>query len=340
MTRLLVPLSLLLLAACTTPDNDRSTNFGRLVFDTRVNVEPVDRNERTRLLQLERHRYKLAIEPLRARFAVTQAERAAYFASIEKEFPECAKQRHCSGALSKGPVNRFERYNELVTSLRRYDYLLFDLETHIDDVERNHDVSERRIYNRYLVYEMLAVKEFRPLFQRLMVHSLESFPARDVISRRLLEFTDRDLYANQIGDFDFRMLGRPVDEGAVLLTLDVEPVRTAAPANQERRFLATFLINTHQRDPQFYEKPFLREWTRLFSEPGRKGLREEAFCGLYSVAGSTLVAKMQPSKFGMCKAVRARAQSLDSQKFYDRFSGEAWLTPISFVQIVRNEERE
>jgi hypothetical protein len=333
----LLPL-LLFLAACTTPDNDRATNYGRLLFDTRVNIEPVDRLERTRLLQLERHRFKLAITPLRARLKATQDERAAYFSQIEAEFPECSRQRHCVPTFSKGKVRAFERYNELVTSLRKYDYLILDLEARIEDVERNHDVNERRIYNRYLVHEMLAVAEFKPLFQRLMVHSLEAFPAQEVISRRLLDYADRDIYANQIGDYAFRMMGKPVDEAAILLALDVEPIRTDARAAEERRFLATFLVNTHQRDPQFYEKPFLREWSRLFSEPGRRALRESAFCGLYSIAGSTLAAKMQPSKIGACRLARQRMQALSAEKFYDRFPGEEWLAPISFVQIIREEE--
>jgi hypothetical protein len=336
MMRIVLVLALLL-AACTTTDNDRSTNFGRLVFDTRVNVEPVDRLERTRLLQLENHRYKLAITPLRARLKATREERAKFYAQIEQEFPECSRQRHCLATISKGQVHRFERYNELTNALRRYDFLIFDLETKIDDVEHDHDVNERRIYNRYLVHEMLAVKEFEPLFQRVMVHSLEAFPNREAISRRLLDFVDRDVYANQIGDYDFRMMGQPVNEGALVLVLDVLPVRTEARADQER-FLAAFLVNTHQRDPQFYEQPFLREWTRMFSELSRTTLKREAFCGLYSIAGPTLTVKMQPSKYGACKETRERVQSLRSERFYDRFPGYEWLRPISFVQIARGEE--
>lgn len=339
MTRLLPLLLLLVLAACTTAENDRSTNFGRAVFDTTVNIQPVDRNERTRLLQLERHRYKNAIVPLRLRLKAAQEERAAHYAKIEQAFPECSRQRHCIGTISRGQVARFELYNDLVNSLRRYDFVILGLETSIDDVERDHDVNERRIYNRYLVHEMLGVAEFKPLFQQVLVHSLEAFPAQEVISKRLLQYTDRDLYANQIGDYAFRMMGHPVDEGAILLVLDVVPVRTEAAADQERRFFASFLINTWQRDPQFYEKPFLSRWTRLFSEPSRKSLRNDAFCGLYSIAGPTLAAKMQASKLGACRQQRLRMQGKDSEKFYDRFPGEEWLVPIAFMQVVREEER-
>ena len=194
----------------------------------------------------------------------------------------------------------------------------------------------RAILNRFLVYEVLQLPKFEPRFQGILAHSLESFETRRQVSVNLLRYAPSPLDPRFLGDYDFRMLGKPVDEGAVIASFDVYLATPRNDFQQPTRYVVSMLINTHQMDLRFYDRDFLRAWAELLIEPYQKRLKEEAYCGIYAVAGDTLAPRMDISRPKICAELRSSMRNLDAARFPDRFPPDRWLLPISYYPFEKN----
>lgn len=315
--------------SCTTPESDFTTNFQRPIYETRVNTEPLSREERIRFTQIENERFRNLVNPVREFMNKLLAERSAFVTEIERDFPKCKNQRYCQSQVSVGSVQDFERYNALVSKVHRYDYQIVDLESKIKELERTHDIRLRNYYNRYLVREILRLFRSDGPFHNVMVHSLETYPSRVALSRSLLRLV-QDLPGVQSTDYDFTQYGKEIDEAAVVLTLDVW--RAPLASQPSTRFLTTLLINAQSLDDQFYEKPFLDEWTKIFLEPNFENLKKSVFCHIYGIASPSLAVKMFRWKRTFCAEKRAELRTAHD-KFDYNFMPSAWVLPLTFAQV-------
>ena len=322
-----------ILVGCTNFETDRTTNYSKQIYDTRIDAEALGRKERTDAVLWENYYYKRNSEALKKELEPLLVQRKPIVDQLLAKYPECRKQKYCASELTHTSVKRMEDYNRESQKLRRLDFQIVDIENKLADLKEVHGVNIRRLYNRFLVGELSRIREHQPRIKNLYLHSLQMFNSRGAVSRKLLTYADQNIVAAQMGDLDFRMLGKAVDEGAILLTLDVHLNEQLMLPTDPPRYLITLLVNTHQLDELEYDTDFLKEWSKQLAIPGMEQLRKAVYCGLYTIAGSTLASKMQLGKLAYCRWQRAEMQNLHADQFLDRFPPERWLLPISFVQV-------
>lgn len=322
-----------LFVSCTTVENDPTTASPRPLFSTRVDFDPPNREQRDQFIEVDKRITSTKLKEIEAKIDGLEAERERLFVEIRDDFPECENQSHCISDLAKGSIQRFERYREIHKLIGGVDLQLAQAQLEFDAWKKRGELRERAIYNRYLVSEMLKTKGFHPNIEQILVHSLEAFPNRERLSRRLLQLIDPNLVPAIVGDLDFQMLGRPVDEAAVIATFDV---RLFAQKNiPAERFLITFLVNSHQLDPQFYEKEFLKIWSKRLAERQQRQLVDEVFCGLFSIASDTILPRLDTAKNKTCRADRQFQRGLKADRFVERTKTDLWLLPIHYVNATK-----
>lgn len=307
--------------ACTTVENDPTTNSAVALYQTRVDFMPPSREERISQIAHEDRVFAEKQASLQAKMDTLHKERDALFESLAAQFPECRSQKHCLSFLTKGDTKRFEDFREARTVLGKVDAELGEAEATLEIWRRRRDLRVRSIYNRYLVKEVLGAAKVNPRIAEILVHSAEAFPDRESISRRLVSLAGPDVVPMLVGDLDFRMMNKPVDEAAVLLTLDVRLTSGV-------RYLSTLLVNTHQLDPQFYERGFQQAWAKKFAEV--EVLRQETYCGIYSIASPLLLAKLGHAKAKPCQDMRETIQALDAARFAEANRPGNWMMPVSY----------
>jgi hypothetical protein len=319
----------LALSACTTIDNDLSTGLAP-VYRTRVDFDPPSREERIRQVQFEKKVLARKEAELEPRIESLRAEREELYASLAARFPECRSQRHClSRSLTQGSIAKFEEFRGARKKLGELDAALATAEDELALWRRREGLRERAIYNRYLVREFLAVPKADPRILKVMVHSLEAFRDRRSLSLRLIELADPTLVPALVGELDFSLLGKPVDEAAVIATLQV----AVAAGNEVENYLLTLLVNTHQTDPQAYEEAFLRAWASYLGEPNQVALRELTFCGIPSIASPLLLGRLNLAKTKNCGPKRDRRQLKSGVPSVEVNSPTNWLIPVSYSRL-------
>ncbi len=327
------------LAACSTTnvDLDRTTLNVPMAVRTKVTFEPLSRDKAARYLEAERHTFKVNTDPLRERAEGLKAGRKERYSEVEREFPECSKQRHCTSQLSRGAVERFERYNDLSKEILEYDRRIVEIEAAIKEWERRLELRSRAIINRFIVHETLQIAKTENRFQSILVWSLESFDNRRQLSYHLFRYTGADMVPLVLGDLDFRMLGLPVDEAAVLATFDVYLMPLYNEPLSPTRYVVTMLVNTHQTDLRYFDKDFMNEWGKKLSEPFQEALREEVFCGLYTISSETLVSRLDQNRARRikCGDKRNLFQAKQAGKFSDRFDPGHWMLPLAYYPMAR-----
>lgn len=338
--RRLLPIFLLFsLPGCTVTsvESDRTTFNVPVAVRTRVTFEPLSREKAARYMEAERHAFKVGTDPLRERLEGLRAGRKERYDEVEREFPECSKQRHCTSHLSRGSVQRFERYNELSKEVLEYDRRIVELEAAIREWERRLELRTRAIVNRFLVHEVLKLPELETRFQGLLVWSLESFDTRRQASNHLFRYTGQEMEPLVLGDLDFRMLGLPVDEAAVIATFEVYLYALHNEPLAPTRYVVTMLVNTHQLDLRYYDKDFLREWAGRLAEPFQEQLRQEIYCSIYSIASDTLVPRLDQNRARRlkCGEKRALMRAKQGERFADRFAPGFWLLPLAYYPMAR-----
>lgn len=301
-------------------------------IETKITFEPLDRERAQSYLEVERQMYKKYTDPMIERREGLARGRDERYREVRHEFPECDRQGHCLQHVSKGDVRKFERFNDLTREINAYDTEIVELDTAIRDWKSRLELRTRAILNRFLVHEMLQLPSIERHFQGVLAYSLESFETRRQLSLHLMRFApnDEDLEPQLLGDYDFRMLGRPIDEAAVITTFEVFLMPPLNQLGQPTRYLVTMLVNTHQLDLRFYDKDFLRSWAAKLVEPFQDELRKDAYCGLYSVAGETLAPRLGLDQPRLCAGARNLMRSLDAAKFPDRFAPDRWLVPLAY----------
>lgn len=332
MHRIFAPVLALFLAGCTTVESDTSTNYEIPLLRTQIDFQPPDRNERIRLIAREKKIFDAREIILKDKLAGVEAERDIIYEEIADLFPDCKRQRHCLASLAKGGVTRFERYNEVSGRLIAADRQVVEAEADLALWQHRYDLRIRAIYNRYLVYELLRAPEWNSRIQQITVHSLEAFPNRRSLSYRLAELGDPGFVPTLLGDLEFRMMGKPVDEAAVIASFDIRLYPDPLRPGDASRFFVNFLVNTYQLDPQFYEKGFLKEWSRRFTGTEKDLLLNEIYCGIYSIAGDFLAPRLSYSKAKPCAEQRVRMQTLRRDKFDERLSPENWILPVTYTR--------
>jgi hypothetical protein len=319
---------------CTTIETDPSVLYTAPLFRTQIDFQPIPRASLVTQLQYEKQVYDTRKAPMEDELGGVAAKRQELYSAVEGEFADCRHQRHCLANLARGNEARFERYNQVVQGVHDLDRRAGELDNQIKALTRRLDLRERALFNRFLVNEILLTKFEHPRIQEVLVHSLEAYPTRRELSHRLARLSDPDVVPELYGDINFRMMGKPVDEAAVIATFDIR----VAPTEEEtdpRRYFITFLVNTHQRDPLAYSKGFLRTWASRLGEPGLRTLREGVYCGLYSIAGPTLVDRLTKSKVKPCSPVRLKNQEGSTERYLERNDPEAWFLPIAFSDALR-----
>jgi hypothetical protein len=318
-------------------DTDRTTFNLPIAVRTKITFEPLSREQASRYIETERHFMKTSTAPIRERLEGLRAGRKERYEEVEREFPECTKQRHCTSKLSRGAVQRFERYNDLSKEILDYDRRIVELEASINDWDRRLELRTRAIVNRYLVHEMLKLPEVEPRFQGLLIWSLESFDSRRQVSNHLFRYTGQEMLPLVVGDLEFRMLGKPVDEAAVIATFEVYLQALYNEPRAPTRYVVSMLVNTHQLDMRYYNKDFLREWGSRLAEPFQEELRQQIFCSIYSISSETLVPRLNQNRARRlkCDEKRALMQAKQSENFADRFAPSAWLLPIAYYPMAR-----
>lgn len=322
-----------LLLACTTVENDASTNYNIPLLKTQIDFQPPDSGERMRLISRETKIFEKKETELKERLAGLDAQREILFTEIADYFPECKRQRHCMAAVAKGDVKRFERYNEISKTLVELDRQVVNVDADLSLWRRRYELRVRSLYNRYLAFELLQTPKWNSKVREVLVHSLEAYPDRRALTYRLIKIGDQDLVPTMVGDLEFRMMSKPIDEAAILASFDVRLHPDREKGGPPERYLVTYLINSHQLDPQFYEKTFLKEWSRRLSDSGQSQLKKETFCGIYSIASPMLAPKLSGVKSAFCTQQRVKRQAAKADSFDDRFDPENWLVPITYTRI-------
>lgn len=331
--RYAVALLAALLSSCSSTQTDPSTHSWESVLRTRLTFEPLDREKARAYIESERHTYQQNTVKLKERIQGLENGRAERYGEISREFPECKRQKHCMSALSKGDIKRFERYTELAKEINAYDSELVDLKATVQDWTYRFELRQRAILNRHLVHEILQLPSVEKRLQGILAYSLESFGTRRQLSQRLLGYAGESIVPKFYGDYDFRMLGKPVDEAAVIASFEVYLTPSPDEPEAPNRYVITLLINTHQLDLREYDQDFLKTWGASFAEPFQKKLLQEAFCGMYSIANKTLVPQFDPARPRHCAAARSDMLGADAQKFLDRFAPERWMVPIAYFAM-------
>jgi hypothetical protein len=326
--------SCLALSSCTTIENDPSTTYTSNLYRTRIDFQPISREELVTRTQFEKQVYEKRVAEIENKMGGLKAQREQLYSEIEGQFADCRRQRHCIGNVATGNISRFERYNQVVQSMHDLDRQLGAYDGELKQLTFRFDLRERALYNRFLVNEMVLAKFEAPRLHDTLVHSLEAYPTRRDISERLTRMSDPDIVPTLYGDLNFTMLGKPVDEAAVIATFDIRVHPNPEDKNDPTRYFVTFLVNTHQRDPVAYSRGFLRGWARQLGEPGLRTLKEGVFCGLYSIAGPTLVDRLSQGKVKPCTPSRLREQGKDAERLGDRFQAENWILPIAFTPAI------
>lgn len=330
---------MLLLCGCvaSSVDVDRTTLNVPVAVRTQVTFEPLTREQANRYIQGERHTYQEQTGPVRDRVESLKAGRKERYDEIEREFPECGKQRHCTSHLSRGAVARFERYNELSREILEYDRRIIELEAALAEWDRRLELRTRAIVNRFIVHEVLQIPQTVQKFQSILVWSLESFDTRRQVSYHLFRYVGQDMVPLVLGDLDFRMTGMPVDEAAVIATFEVYLMPLFNEPLAPTRYVVTMLVNTHQLDLRFYDKDFMRDWATKLAEPFQEQLREEVFCGIFSVAGETLVPRLNQNRARhlKCGDLRMAMQVQKAERFPDRFAPLHWMLPVAYYPMAR-----
>lgn len=284
-----------------------------------------------RLIQWEKHVYETNVEGLEKQIEELATKREIAYGVVSREFPECKRQRHCMSQLSKATIPRFERYREVMKPVLELDNESSKVVAQKEHWDRRYSLRVRAIYNRYLVHEFLKLAEVNAQIRRVLVHSLEVYPSRRDLSEELLKRIDPSFVPTHIGDYDFRMLGQPVDEAAVLATFDIELHPKKDQPN--RRFLTTFLMNTYQLDPLGYGSGFLKAWGKRIASENQEEIRKDVFCAGFAIAGPYLLDKLSPGKQKPCQPTREAYQRVSEKRFQDRFNPEFWLLPVSFTYL-------
>lgn len=318
-----------LLVGCTTIDNDRSTNNWLSLYQTQIDFQPPNREERINRIGAEEEIFKRESAPLVLKIEELEAKRAVLFQEVESEFPKCKKQKHCISQMVQQDVKKFERYNEITIGLREIDRKIIDAEADLAALKFRKDQRVRAVYNRYLVHEFLRLPTQNRSILEVRAHSLEVFRSKRSLAYRLLRFADDSYVPNMVGDFDFQMLGHPIDEASVLATFDITVRDLRDLGKKPSRFLVSFLVNTHQLDPQAYEKTFFTEWGNLLVEEERESLRKTVFCAPYSIASPVLAPKLNPAKFKPCAEARVRMQSKKGAA-WELLDSRNWMLPIAY----------
>lgn len=319
--------------ACTSVESDRTTNFSQQVFNTRVDATTLNRKELNEALLIQNYFYKKKSDPLTKELEQLQLQRKPLFDQLMARYPECKRQKYCASGLTQISVKRIEEYHRESKRLKYIDFQIVDKETQLADLKEQHEIGVRRLYNRFLAGELSKVKEFQPRIKNVYLHALQLFNNRGSISRKLLTYTDQEIVMPQVSDLNFRMLGKPVDEAAILLTLDVYLEETLLKPTDPSRYLVTLLVNTHQIDAMEYETGYLKEWAKQLASPGLEQLKQNVFCGLYTIASPSMASKMQLSKLAYCRWQRDEMQQLNADQFTHRFPPERWIMPIAFVPM-------
>ncbi len=326
----------LALSACTTVDTDRTTLDMPVSIRTQVTFEPLTREKATRFIEAERHIFKENTDPMKAEKKAIEDGRKERWDEVAREFPECGRQRHCTSGISRGDVKRFERFNDLNKEILEYDRRIVVLEAAIRDWERRLELRTRAIINRFIVYEVLQLPEHEKRLQGLLVYSLESFDTRKQISYHLLRYGgDNNMVPAVVGDLDFRMLGRPIDEAAVIATFEVYLMPLYNEPRAPTRYIVTMLVNSYQLDLRQYDKDFMLDWGAKIAEPFQEELRQQVFCGLYSISSDTLWPRLAANRTKRCSEPRARMQAKYAEKFNDRFPANSWMLPLAYYPMAR-----
>ncbi len=329
--RLLVLTAFSCLVGCSVAQTDPNNRAWETVLRTKLTFEPLDRERARAYIESERHAYQKATVGLRERIQGLENGRGERYGQISREFPECDRQKHCLSRLSKGDVKRFERYTELAKEIHTYDAELVELRANLQDWTHRFELRQRAILNRFLVHEVLRLPSIEKRLQGVLVYSLENFATRRQLSQALL--ASANIVPKFYGDYDFRMLGRPVDEAAVIATFEVYLAATPAQPEAPSRYVVSLLVNTHQLDLREYDHDFLKAWGAQLAEPYQKKIQQEVYCGLYSIAGKTLAAQFEALRIRTCGDVRNSMLGLDAQRFADRFAPEKWMLPISYFAM-------
>jgi hypothetical protein len=327
----------LALAGCASTETSRTSLALPKAIHTRITFEPLDREQAQRYLQSEKQSYKVHTDPMVQRREALARGREERFLEVRREFPECDRQRHCLQHISQGEVKKFERYSDLMKEINRYDSEIIEIDTALRDWQSRLDLRTRAILNRFVVHEVLQLPTIEPHLQGLLVYSLESFETRRQVSLNLMRYGPDNLKPEILGDYDFRMLGRPVDEAAVIATFEVYLTTPRNDFEQPTRYVITMLINTHQLDLRFYDKDFLRAWATKFVEPYQTDLKQEAYCGMYSIAGNTLAPRIGGLQPRRCAEARTEMRNTDATRFLDRFTPDRWMLPLAYYPMSEGE---
>jgi|GEM_PF-6790011 len=334
-----IPASLalfLLLSACTTVDTDRTTLDMPVAIRTKVTFEPLNRERAERYLETERNTFRVNTEPMKKEKTALEAGRKERYDEISREFPECGRQRHCTSELSRGDVKRFERFNDLSKEILEYDRRIVVLDAAIRDWERRLELRSRAVINRFLVHEVLQLPETEKRFQGLLVYSLESFDSRKQMSYHLLRYGgNQNLVPAVLGDLNFRMLGRPIDEAAVIATFEVYLMPLYNEPLAPTRYVVTMLVNSFQLDLRYFDKDFMQAWGQKLAEPFQEALRQEVYCGMYSISSDTLLPRLAANRTKRCLGPRERMQAKYTEKFADRFDPASWMLPLAYYPMAR-----
>ncbi len=302
-----------------------------LAFHTRVDFQPLSHEERDHYLRVEKAIHQERLVVLERDAATWRERRQKRYDEIKGEFPECGRQRHCQSNLSRGSVERFERYNELLRSLQAIEVDLVEAEGKLIDWNYRYQLRARAIHNRFLAKLLTRAPEQQRGLRSVMVHSLESFSTRREISERLLRLNSEDMAATQVGDLDFRVHNKPVDEAAVIATYEIRVVPNAEFPEAPNRYLLTVLIHSQESEAFTYDIGLLQAWGRPLVEPEQKQLKQSVFCGLYSIASSSLIWKFSASKMKHCPAFRTQMQR--TVGVGEQLDPSTWILPLSFVAL-------
>jgi len=321
-----------LLVSCTNINLDKSTNYFPASIRTQIDFQPPHREERLRRIGQEQALFNRDTAPFRQEIERLTEERTNLFREVEKEFPQCRKQKHCLSQMVRQDVKRFERYNEVTVGLRNYDRQLIEQEAKLALLEYRKNMRVRALYNRYLVYEFLQLQKQSRQILNMRAHSLEAFQDRKSLSYRILRLLkDETYFPAVVGELDFQTWGKPIDEASVLATFDIVVRDSQDPSDLPSRYLVTFLINSHQLDTQAYESHFHKAWVKLITEKEQKTLRGQVLCGGYSIASPFLAARLDPRTSRPCTERRALMQT-KSFFNYEKSNPEHWMIPVAYFK--------
>lgn len=320
------------LVSCTNIDLDKSTNYFPAAIRTQIDFQPPHREERLRRIGQEQAIFERDAAPIRQEIAKLTEERGVLFQEVEKEFPQCRKQKHCLSQMVRQDIKKFERFNEISVGLREFDRQLIEQEAQLSLLEYRKNLRARALYNRYLVHEFLQLPKQSRQILNLRAHSLETFQDRKSLSYRILRLIREEGYIPAVvGELDFQIWGKPIDEASVLATFDVTVRDSQDPKDLPAKYLVTFLINSHQLDAQAYESNFYKTWLKLLAEEGQETLRGQVICGGYSIASPFLAARLDPRTSRPCAERRSLLQT-KSFFNYEKGRPENWMIPVAYFK--------